>query len=290
MVARTYSVVFALLSIVTIFMSTTAPSRADGKKWALLVGVEQYDSPDINRLDFAVKDVSAVANVMAQRLGYKVRVMTSDRKDAGDVDRPTNINVFKTLDRLSEDIGPDDTFVFYFSGHGFSKDGQNFLGTVNADPASVETLELSAIPLTILQKKVQKLKARQIVFIMDACRNDPEKGKGDGDNRLTNSFSKSLIVAAKSSSAPNASSAILFACSEGERAFEDPQHKQSAFTYYLLEALSGKAVKSGAITMNDVADYVQQQVTDWARDHNKKQTPELKSEGAARLFLRGARS
>lgn len=44
-------------------------------------------------------------------------------------------------------------------------------------------------------------------------------------------------------------------------------------------------MKSGAITMNDVADYVQQQVTDWARDHNKKQTPELKSEGAARLLL-----
>jgi uncharacterized caspase-like protein len=161
MVARTYLARFARLFFVFGLLCAATATRAEGKKWALLVGVEQYDSPDINHLEFAVKDVSAVAAVLEKRLGYNVRLMTSDRNEAGDVNRPTNLNVFKTLDRLTEDIGPDDTFVFYFSGHGFSKEGQNFLGSVNADPATVETLELSAIPLSTLQKKVQKLRAKQ---------------------------------------------------------------------------------------------------------------------------------
>ena len=156
---------------------------------------------------------------------------------------------------------------------------------MNADPSSVETLQLSAIPLSTLQKKVAKLKAHQVIFIMDACRNDPEKGKGDGDNKLTEAFSKSLVVAARAQGPLAGGNAVLFACSEGERAFEDPVRGQSAFTYYLLEALRGKAAVGGALSMTDVADYVQRQVAEWARDHNKKQTPELKTEGAARIVL-----
>jgi len=273
------------LLLMLLLGTLTLSANAQGKRWALLVGVEEYESQDIAHLDFAVKDVSAVAGVLHDRLGYRTRLMTSAVQGAGDPNRPTNLNVFKVLDRLSEDIKPEDTFVFYFSGHGFNKEGQNFLGTVNTDPASIETLELSAIPLATLQKKVAKLKAHQVIFIMDACRNDPEKGKGGGDNKLTEAFSKSLIVAARPQGALAGGSAVLFACSEGERAFEDPARGQSAFTFYLLEALRGKAAVGDALTMTDVAAYVQGQVSEWARDHNKKQTPELKTEGAARILL-----
>ena len=42
------------------------------------------------------------------------------------------------------------------------------------------------------------------------------------------------------------------------RRLEDAVRGQSAFTFYLLEALNGKAVKSGSLTMTDIADYVQQ--------------------------------
>ena len=264
----------------------TLSANAQGKKWALLIGIEEYDRAEISHLDFAVKDVNAIARVLQQNLGYEasnVRTMTSAIKDANDFNRPTNDNVIATLERLAKSVGPDDTFLFYFTGHGFNKDGQNFLASVNTNPFSVSTLRRSAIPLTDLQQAMQAFKAKQILFVIDACRNDPEKGKGEGDNKLTDDFSKSLVVASRSGQAAGAG--VLFACSEGERAFEDPSKGQSVFTYYLLEALSGKAGNKGPLAMASVMTYVRKQVGAWAEEHGKKQTPELLPKEADRLVL-----
>lgn len=280
-----------LLCLLTFLILPTSrlTAQAEGKKWALLIGVEAYDNPDVSHLDFAVKDVTAVANALRNNAGFapeNVRVMTSALQNPDDPNRPTNLHVLKVLDRLADEVGPDDTLLLYFTGHGFAREGQSFLGSVNTDPSSVESLELSAIPLAKLQSKMKKMKAWQVIFMVDACRNDPDKGKGDADNRRTEAFTKSLLVAARPEGASIGGSAVLFACSEGERAFEDPQKQQSVFTYYLLEALSGKAeARNGSLTMTDTADYVQKQVTAWAKERSKQQTPELVQVGAARIVL-----
>ncbi len=275
-----------LIALCALWLCCLFPAHAEGKKWALLIGIEEYDRAEISHLDFAVKDVNAIARALQQNLGYEaanIRTMTSAIKDANDSNRPTNDNVIATLERLAKSVGPKDTFLFYFTGHGFNKEGQNFLASVNANPFSVNTLRRSAIPLADLQQVMQAFKARQVLFIIDACRNDPEKGKGEGDNKLTGDFSKSLVVASRSARAGSAG--VLFACSEGERAFEDPSKGQSIFTYYLLEALAGKTGNKGALAMADVTAYVRKQVGIWAKEHGKKQTPELLPKEANQLVL-----
>jgi len=57
---------------------------------------------------------------------------------------PTNINVVKRLGILAKQVQPQDTFVFYFSGHGIVNDGSSFLLAVNSDTATQDTLEMSA--------------------------------------------------------------------------------------------------------------------------------------------------
>jgi uncharacterized caspase-like protein len=273
-----------ILSMLLLTLAFSA--HAQGKKWALLIGIEEYDRAEISHLDFAVKDVNAIARALQQNLGYEaahIRTMTSAIKDSNDSNRPTNDNVIGTLERLAKSVGPEDTFLFYFTGHGFTRDGQNFLASVNANPLSVNTLKRSAIPLADLQDTMKGFRAKQILFVIDACRNDPEKGKGEGDNKLTDDFSKSLTLAARSGQA--GSSGVLFACSEGERAFEDPSKGQSVFTYYLMQALQGKAGGKGPLALADVMTYVRKQVGAWAEEHGKKQTPELLPKEADQLVL-----
>ena len=232
-----------------------------GKSIALLVGVEEYENPDIARLRFAVKDVTAIGSILEKSLGYSnVRILTSETRDSRL--RPTNINIIKALDVVATEVGPNDTFLFYFSGHGFSKEGQSFLGSINVDPDSVETLRLSSLPVADLQSKLKKIRARQVILIMDACRNDPEAGKGGGDNRLTSDLAKSLSVAARSASEAGGGSAMLFACSEGERAFEEPGFEHSVFTHFLLQGLSGKA---GSLAVDDVVSFTAGEVAKWAK-------------------------
>src|SRR5579871_3955528 len=118
--------VLPLLCIAVLVLGSCASAHADGKKWALLIGVEEYDSPDVSRLNFAVKDVKAIADHLL-RLGFpqaNLRVMTSDIKSNNDINRPINTGVLKALDYFAGEVGPEDTFLLYFTGHGFSKDGQ----------------------------------------------------------------------------------------------------------------------------------------------------------------------
>lgn len=259
-----------------------------GTRWALLVGIDQYEDPDISKLDFAVADVKAVAADLVSRLGYppdNVKVMTSDV--AGGLDRPTNVNVAKRLEYLAQKIGPNDTFLFYFSGHGYQRgEDRHFLGTVNADPTNIETLELSSLPLRLLQEKMKKIQARTVVFFIDACRNNPERGgKGDAANALQGSFARDLQVVAASARSGLAGSAVFFACSEGQRAWEWREQQHGVFSYYLLKGIEGAAAEKGELTVSSLGDYVQRQVMRWAEERGKQQKPDVETKGAARIVL-----
>ena len=110
---------------------------------------------------------------------------------------------------------------FYFSGHGISKGEDSFLLTANSDSTNLDTLELTATPLGKVQEILARIKANQMLNIIDVCRNDPSSGGGDDDNLLTHTFARDLKLKHQNKS-PNkpAVSATLYACSVGERAYE----------------------------------------------------------------------
>jgi formylglycine-generating enzyme required for sulfatase activity len=272
----------------SICVITAASGQPQGNKWALLVGIDKYDNPNISSLRFSVRDVQAVARKLIQRAGFpedNLLLLTSDQQAEG---RPTDTNILDKLDYLARKIQPGDTFLFYFSGHGYRQEGKHFLATTNADPRSVAALERSSLPLALLREKMQAIKASQAIFIIDACRNDPSVGKGDQDNPLTEAFSRDLKLVARSTLG---TTGLLLACSEGERAYEYVDKQQGVFTWYLLEALEGKGVEpSGEMTMNSVGSYVQKGVLAWSERNlpsGKTQTPEFQQFGGAERIVLG---
>jgi len=257
-----------------------------GEKWALLVAIDGYESPEINGLQFCVADARAVAETLIAREDFPpghVYLMTG--ADTGEM-RATHVNVFKRLDALAKKVRPGDTFLFYFAGHGFTREGKHFLATVNADSATVETLQLTAVPLEMLKAKMAKIAARQTIFILDACRNDPEKGRGEGDNVRTAELSVALADAARATGGGLAGSALLFACAEGERAYDWQEQGHGVFSYYLVEGLGGGAAEpDGQLTLTGLADYTQRKVQAWCEERNKRQRPDLLQQGAAKIVL-----
>ena len=276
------------LLLLIALLALTAPIPAHATKWALLVGVNDYENPDITPLHYAVDDVQAVAADLKARVGFadaNVNVMTSD---VSGVNRPTNVNVLKRLDSLSRRIKPGDTFLFYFSGHGFfPAGGQHFLATVNSDPSTLQTLEVTSLPMAYLRDGMSKIHASNVIFIIDACRNDPESGKGGGDNLRTPGFTRDLKTVITSSNAGQAGTALLFACGEHERSYEEPEWKHGVFTHFLLEGIdTGKAADPrGELTMASLAQYVQGKVGAWSDDNDKQQHPDLEQQGAAQIVL-----
>jgi uncharacterized caspase-like protein len=276
-------VLYCLLLFVSVAQAQTGTRPPT--KWALLVGIDQYVNPDITPLRYAVADTKGMRNSLL-KAGFpegKVFTMTSDAQGP---DYPSSLNVLKRLGTLSNYVQPGDTFLFYFSGHGYQRTENHFLGTIDADPTDDVTLEQSTLSMKSLRRQMSRIKARNAIFILDACRNDPYRGKSDVNNVLTDSFSRDLQLVAKSTAGGQSGSAVLLACSEGERAWEQPEINHGVFTYYLMEGLNGAAAEAdGRITMTSLGDYVQQKVGNWALKNNKTQTPDLQQFGAAKIVV-----
>jgi uncharacterized caspase-like protein len=68
--------------------------------------------------------------------------------------------------------GENLTLVFFFSGHGFAVDGENYLATLDADSNNLATAGLN---VKTVEKALQARGATRRVMWLDACRDEPGK-------------------------------------------------------------------------------------------------------------------
>lgn len=267
-------------------------SRADeqGRKWALLIGIDQYDSGDISPLKYAQSDAKGLEYAIINYCGFSkenVFVLTSNNKNRM---RSTRPNIVDWLVRLRKVIKPGDTFIFFFSGHGMSRDALSYLLTTDSITSPIENLELSALNMTTLRSLIEKITASKKVIIIDACRNDPAGGKGSGDNLMTKSFANDLKLNPGGKDKKIEISATLYACNVGERSFEWQEKQHGFFTYFLIEGLSGKAKDaSGNVTLNSLVTYLEttvpEQINLWKGGATQTPWAEYSGFGAGRWVI-----
>jgi hypothetical protein len=276
-----------LFIIVTALLTLSTP-MVFADTYALLVGISNYQDPDISDLNYTVNDAMQFYDALVDpnicnASRDKVFLMTDDSK--GDKE-PTLKNIVSRLGNLALRIKPEDNFIFYFSGHGIVRENKQYLLTIDSDRSSLEVLEVSAISLEKVQSMLKKIKARQILIIIDACRNDPEKGKGDNDNKLTDDFAKGFQALKQQDKDEFDIIATFFASSLGQRAYEWDEKKAGVFSYYLLDGLRGKASDNNKkVTLRGLAGYVEKNVVSWSLDNDKQQKPWLITEGSADITL-----
>ena len=273
------------LSLV-LFLFVVICSLAAAEKYALLVGINDYQG-EISPLRYCVADVEAFSQALVETAGFNpdnVYLMTSQMSGRKE---PTHVNVIRQLSLLSERVKSEDTFIFYFSGHGITKAGQSFLLTTNSDTTTKDTLTITAVDLNQVNQILSRIQAQQLLTVIDACRNDPDSGRGEQDNLLTRGFKVKRQRTADADPSQPSVSATLYACNVGERAYEWPEKQHGVFSYYLLEGLNGKATNSkGEVVVTDLANYTGERVAKWAQTtRGKKQTPWLDLSGGSRFVL-----
>ena len=277
--------ILSLLLVIAFLMLSGAGYAAE--KWALLVGINKYQY-DVSPLRYCVADVAAFRQALVNVAGFKPEKVILMTDEMTDEMQPIHVNIIMQLEVLANRIQPDDTFVFYFSGHGMSRDGRSFLLATNSMTNTEGTLEASSVSLDSVSRILSRVSAQQLLTIIDACRSNPTSGRDDQDNLLTNDFTRGIKIKRlpNVTGKPNVN-ATLYACSIGERAYEWPQRGHGVFSYYLLEGLKGGAANNqGEVTVNSLAEYTQSKVVDWTRDYrDRKQTPWLSLEGGAKLVL-----
>lgn len=247
------------------------------RSWAVVVGVNQYPTGGrkFQTLQYAIADARAVAEKL-QGLGFEVRTLFEDQA--------TRHNIVRTLaDDIGKKAGKNDRIVFYFAGHGETKQGRdgNYMGYIlpaNYDP---DHHEATAISMGQLREISSEIRAKHMAYVLDSCFSGGIIMRHAAQPAVNNVTFQGLKILAESRS-----HVVLTAGSKDEMVVEDGGH--GVFTRVLLKALSQKYnmpwSQKGYMTAMDLAEYVRQRVLESAPNQSP-QFGYLDGEGDVLLAL-----
>lgn len=97
------------------------------KRYALLIGVDEYTDPLIPALCCAANDARELANVLQERAGFERANVRRLAKGQPPELQPTRANILAELDRAASKVPKDGLLLVAFSGHGMERGGQAYL-------------------------------------------------------------------------------------------------------------------------------------------------------------------
>jgi uncharacterized caspase-like protein len=245
-----------------------------GTSWAVVIGINDYPRPE-DRLEFAVADAEEMIKILPQ-LGFPPeQIIVLRDKEA------TKARIEQVLYRqLRQTLKEEDRLVIFFAGHGkqlkLPKGGEEaFLMPVDASP---DTPEETGIPMADMEKIGRRLKAKHILFVLDAC----YSGFVFGKTRATWSPQPSAFLA---EATRDPVIQALTAGKTGQKALEKGGH--GIFTRSLIEGLRGAADQrnKGFITATDLLAWAQENVSNDSGGRQLPQGGRLFGEGEF-IFLR----
>jgi len=232
------------------------PGTESGRRFALLVGVQEYQHQSLPTLRYTENDVVALGRLLKSG-GYDVVVLSdaAGRKDPALA--PTGANIAVRLKAILDQARRPDTIVIAFAGHGlqFERDSdgnvlqESYFCPSDARPF-VDRRE-TLVALDQVYRDLEQSFAGVKVLFVDACRNDPKLSRGVRSG-----------LTGDGGPQPPKGVAALFSCEAGQVAYEHETYQHGAFFYYVLEGLRGKAQNSnGLVTFASLADYVSREVS-----------------------------
>lgn len=256
---------FLLILTVVITGSIDVDAKGGGRKWAVVVGINEY-MKEVTPLRCAINDADKFRKALIEKAGFAendVYLLTSGSKGNR---IPDKSNIIRWISYVKQNACADDTFVFFFSGHGMDMANESYLLTYEADPYSKDTLDVSSLKVNDLRRIVEEMPLGKILLFVDACRNDPRSGKGEVDNRMTDGQAKNLVIASgykEDVKTGGNFSLTVFSCKVGQRSYEWTEQGMGFFTCYLVKGLKGEkgAVDQGGnVTLGSLKSYLANEV------------------------------
>jgi len=232
--------------------ATNAQTEAPGKTWMVVVGVNTY-TYGIRALPSPTLDVVKIVNSFEGTSTQVIPLVNGVQESK--FPRPTKFNIEQAFQQVAAKVGPNDSFWFYFSGHGTSIDKISYLlpEDTRLGPNEATTM----ISVSDLRKRMQAIPARNRVLVLDSCHSGSAKGPGDK-------------AASWEGILGNLPGVVTMAACEVDQSAIDTG-KGSLFTNYLLEGVLGRATEgNGPITIGSLERFVKTKVT---AESLGKQTP-----------------
>lgn len=260
--SRLQTLLLALAAIVLLSVPAGAAKRV-----ALVIGNDTYESVPV--LQKARNDSRSMAAALT-KLGFDVI-------SAENVGRRA---MSRALVQFENKIGPGDTALLFFAGHGFAIEGTNYLLPVDvpkAAPGEGSLVQDASFAANGLADRMRKKGAATAVMILDACRDNPFAVEGK------RSFGGGTRGLARMS--PAEGMFVLYSAGAGQAALdrlgENDSHQNSVFTRTLLAEL-----QNNELSMVQIAKRTQVKVRKLARKIGHEQTPAYYDQIIGDLYLK----
>lgn len=271
---------------------------AEPNRYALVVGIGEFEDRRIQRLKYTAKDAEDVYRYMTSQKGggfSKQNVTLLTNRQA------TRRAVEEAMDKLSTRVRPGDIVVIYISSHGAPLNDRENMNIVMYDtrPKPRHEIFLSSLTDDKLGKTIRALEGTRLLIVLDTCYSGAAYAKvpeflatGAKDllveedrDAVQGIPSSSLSYLAKggkdllvdsaqadtrgsASIAPSAK-VLISASDASEKSWESEQLHNSFFTYYLLDGIKRHA------NIRDAYAYAKPAVgTAVLRDKAATQTPQ----------------
>ncbi|MBR5161947.1 MAG: caspase family protein, partial [Thermoguttaceae bacterium] len=236
-------------------------------QYALLIGVNEYAKP-IKSLQYCVKDMELLADCF-QKVGVpKENIFLVTDNSSADR-RPTGINIRRQIENVTRIMGRNDQLIIAFSGHGVQLDDKSYLCPSDTDLKDKN----SVVSRDWVFEQLEKCKARQKVFIVDACRNEITFGGGKALGQVR--------TLEDPIGADTHGFILIASCDKTQQSWEHPEIQHGVFTYFLVEGLSGAAKdEDGYVTVLNLFQYASAKTKKYVlREFNEIQVPTFRQSG-----------
>ena len=166
------------------------------------------------------------------------------------LENPSRATVFRTLNQLAAEVGPADSVVLYYAGHGelVEKTGQGYWQAADADATRPETWIANAD----IGRLLRQLPASQLAMISDSCFSG-SLVSGERIRGVAGGQDASALLSRRA--------AVVMSSGGNEPVFDSGKNGHSTFSYSLMQSLAQVSTwKAGSSVFEQVRFAVAKQL------------------------------
>lgn len=228
-------------------------------QYALLVGVGCFQN-GLQTLSYVEDDVNDFCNVLVDYFGIE-----SDNIEYLTNSMATQEAIMNSVESLCHRATKGDRVILYFATHGKTTYNTTYLSAYDAQANNEDDTD-GWVRVEKILGDFHRVGCSILAFL-DSCHST--------QFCISRAIDEDVVYNASTNSSSGEYKAVFAAAGENEKAYPDPAFGHGCWTYYLLEALSGRAPRafcgnSGRITIHSLQPYLKEKVSARVRTEFQK--------------------
>ncbi|MCG6138273.1 MAG: caspase family protein [Nostoc sp. LLA-1] len=244
----------------------------EAQLWLLLVGVNQYQDERLPPLRYSAVDCQGLAAALAdatQEFPHTEERVHHDLTSQP----PTLATVRASLNQITDAAQPQDTILFYFSGHGMLEPNSQQAFLCLTDTQTDDLINTGLGLQELLQVLENSGVQTQLVWL-DACHSGGLTFRGARSETHKPSLSnptQQMVELLRQRAKQSKGFYALLSCDTNQQSWEFPELGHGVFSYYLMRGLRGEAADpQGLINADGLYQYVYQQTRQYIEQTNQQ--------------------